>query len=106
MRYTFNIIGAGKLGKALSALLIQHEIGTIQGICNANVDSAAEARDFLGQGQICRTPEELPPADIFCITTPDSHIEAICETLCSSERLKPGNIVMHSSGALASTVLT
>ncbi|KTD46620.1 Rossmann-like domain protein [Legionella rubrilucens] len=99
-----NIIGAGRVGQTLAWLLSREQGIKIGFVCNQTETSARAALQFIGQGKWCPAIEELPPADITFITTPDSCIATACAALSQSD-LKPGSIVVHCSGALTSDAL-
>lgn len=104
MNPTINIIGAGNLGKTIAKLIFTHNASLIQGICNSSIESGEKAAYFIGQGE-ARKINELLPADITFITTPDDQIELCCNKLVESSNLKEGSIVLHCSGSLSSEVL-
>ncbi|MFC7782489.1 Rossmann-like and DUF2520 domain-containing protein [Legionella taurinensis] len=99
-----NIIGAGRVGQTLAWLLSRQKGIEIGFVCNQTEASARAALQFIGQGKYCPAIEELPPADMTFITTPDSSIAAASAALSQSD-LKPGGIVVHCSGALTSNAL-
>jgi predicted short-subunit dehydrogenase-like oxidoreductase (DUF2520 family) len=47
----------------------------------------------------------MPAADVWLITTPDRRIAAACEALAASGLLRRDDVVVHCSGALASSEL-
>lgn len=104
MKSIINIIGAGNLGKTIGKLIFSNEIGFIQEICNTSAKSGSEAASFIGQGEV-KIIDELLPADITFITTPDDQIELCCQQLSKSSKLKKNSIVVHCSGSLSSEVL-
>ncbi len=105
MAVVVNIIGAGNLGKTLGFLLSQSDEITIGAVCNASLERAVQAIDFIGAGTAVATLNELPPADITLITTPDSLIEKICEQLSQTTHLQRNSIAVHCSGCLTSDVM-
>lgn len=104
MNPTINIIGAGNLGKTIAKLIFTHNVGLIQGICNSSIESSEKAAYFIGKGE-AKKINELLPADITFITTPDDKIELCCNKLVKSSNLKEGSIVLHCSGSLSSEIL-
>lgn len=101
---TINLIGAGKLGKTLGLLIHAHHAGQIKAICNSDLTSSRAAAAIIKQGKPVLF-KDLPLANIFFITTPDDKIEQICGELVKQNLIKPGNIIVHCSGALTSDVL-
>lgn len=103
---SLNIIGAGRLGKTLGKLFVQHKIGNVQAICNQTIHSSISAIDFIGAGIPYDTIEALPESDITLIATPDHQIEHIATLLSRSKTIHSESLVFHCSGALSSQVLT
>lgn len=100
-----NIIGAGMLGQVLGKSLVSLNLITVLGIVNRSMESANRAIDWIGQGRGYATISELPHAELIFISTNDSQIEAASRALASNPNLKPGDIVVHFSGALNSDCL-
>lgn len=105
MQPTINIIGAGRLGKTIAKLIADNKVGFIQAICNTTLKNSEDAIQFIGQGKACDTINDLPPADIILITTPDDNIQKCCELLSQTDNLKENSIVTHCSGLLPSDIL-
>ncbi|QBS12488.1 DUF2520 domain-containing protein [Legionella geestiana] len=105
MSLSVNIIGAGRLGQTLGRLLTLHQAATINGLCNAHLESARAAADRIGAGKAFAEIHALPPADISFITTPDSAISDAASMLAESPNLKPKSIVLHCSGVENSDLL-
>jgi len=80
------IIGAGKVGQSLNQLLSQQQYNTT----------------LVGRGIEAHT-SDISEAQLILITTNDSAIERVCQTI--SAYLKKGTVVSHCSGALSSRVL-
>jgi len=102
---TLNIIGCGKVGKTLGRLWVKAGIFDIGDILNRSVDSAGEAALFIGAGRAVPRVEEMRPADVFFIGTPDIQIRKSCEALAASDVAQNRCIVFHCSGALPSADL-
>ena len=68
-----NLIGPGRLGKALAASLIHTGEHKLLGVYHPNFTHAQQAADTLGQGTPINTLTALPKADITCITCPDDN---------------------------------
>ena len=102
---TLNIIGCGKVGKALGRLW--HAEGTfiIQDILNRSLASGETAAEFIGSGRAIDDMHAFRPADVWLIGTADDGIVSACDALVASGLLAPGNIVFHCSGALPSGAL-
>lgn len=96
-----NFIGGGQLGRSIARLLFDHTDCQIQGVLNQSLTSALEAIAFIGQGEAFESINALPKADIICIATGDEQIQAMCDQM----HFEPGQIVLHFSGALPSSIL-
>lgn len=105
MKYSVNIIGAGKLGKAIGKLISIFNVGNINSICNSAFDSSTNATLYIGSGNPVNSIHDLPPADITLITTPDDIIEEAAKALASSPNLKIGSTIIHCSGSKSSDAL-
>jgi predicted short-subunit dehydrogenase-like oxidoreductase (DUF2520 family) len=105
-KYGIAIIGAGVVGTALAHLLKERGY-PIVGIASRKRESAQKAGSLLGGGvRVTTSPEEIiPNADLIFITTSDSAIEEVCEGIARRGGFRPGQIVVHTSGALPSTIL-
>src|SRR5690242_5014511 len=87
-----SIIGAGKVGKTLGALLHRAGVVTLGQVLNRSVQSAAAAVRFIGAGTAAVDFAELRPADLFMITTPDLSIEEGCKVLAASGAIRAGSV--------------
>lgn len=105
MGVTFNVIGAGHLGKTIAKLLVEKRAATLGGVICRGVESAIKAQEFIGAGTACVAIRDLPKADVFFIMTPDREIKDVCRLLVESDRLEAGNIVLHCGGFLSSSEL-
>ena len=101
----FNIIGAGRLGKALACALIHHQQAQLVSVCNSRLSSAQTAVEQLGTGQAVASLTALGPAHILFITAPDDQIPTIVSALAQSGLPRPNLVVIHCSGVLRAEVL-
>jgi predicted short-subunit dehydrogenase-like oxidoreductase (DUF2520 family) len=109
---TINIIGAGRLGTAL-ALALSSRGHLIQAIVARRESHARKAVQLIGERSARALPvaqlDQLPPASIIFITTPDDVIASVAAQLASSlkqDQNKKHTTVLHASGALSSEVLS
>lgn len=101
---SMNIIGCGRLGKTLASLWHRQGLLQIRGITTRTSAGAQAAVDFIGAGT--PTPFDiLSPADITMIATDDASIATCAVRLAEAGIVRPGDIVFHCSGALASDIL-
>lgn len=102
---TLNLIGPGRLGKSLARLALNSGQYQIGGVLARSAKSAEEAMAFIGAGQVCLQPADLPSADLWLLAVPDSSIAEVAVDLASAQVLKVGDIVFHASGALEANIL-
>ncbi|MDQ6652317.1 MAG: DUF2520 domain-containing protein [Acidobacteriota bacterium] len=107
-----SIVGAGRLGQALAIAL--HSSGyPIQALVARHAPHARKAAALINklEGPILALGadhlHQLPASDVILITTPDDAIKSTAEALASSQKhARRGQTVLHTSGALASDVLS
>jgi predicted short-subunit dehydrogenase-like oxidoreductase (DUF2520 family) len=103
-KLTLNIIGCGHLGRSLAKLWSTHQCFEIGGVLNRSIESAIVATDFIQAGVALSRLNEMSPAEVYLIATPDNEIINSFQSLLDSALLKPGDILFHCSGALSSEV--
>ena len=97
-------IGAGKVAWHLSHAL--HKEGyVISGISSRKRSSAKKLADKFGCDFTIRSEKIDNNANIIFITTPDSEIEKVAQTLCKEQVLRKKQIVIHTSGLLGTKIL-
>jgi len=84
---TFAVIGPGKVGAAIASLLQR---------------AGHECLRMIGREL---QPEVTARADVVFITTPDDVIADVCDAVVALDGIRSGAVVVHCSGALASSVL-
>jgi predicted short-subunit dehydrogenase-like oxidoreductase (DUF2520 family) len=101
------IVGAGVVGTAL-AYLLKEKGYQLVGLASRRQESLQKAIAFVGGSvRTATAPEEITPdADIVFITTSDSVIQEVCEGVTAKDGFRGGQIVVHTSGSLPSTILT
>jgi predicted short-subunit dehydrogenase-like oxidoreductase (DUF2520 family) len=104
-RKKIGIIGAGKVGTAVGVLLARAGY-TIAFIYDIDLSRAEAAGHKMGGCASVRdVTTESPNADILFITTPDRLIGAVADDIAARGGIRPGHIVVHTSGSLTSDVL-
>ena len=101
------IVGAGVVGTALASLLKEKGY-TLVGLASRSEVSLQKAAFVVG-GEIRTTtaPQEITAgADLVFLTTSDRAIQEVCEGIASTDGFHQGQIVVHTSGSLPSTILT
>jgi predicted short-subunit dehydrogenase-like oxidoreductase (DUF2520 family) len=100
------IIGAGRVGRALGRRL--RELGwKIGAVVTRSEPSARRAVRFIGAGKACAgMTRQILASRVILIATPDGEIAVVAEELAriGEEELR-GRVVLHTSGAMDSTVL-
>lgn len=105
MPLTLNIIGPGRVGRALGAVLTRSGGCGVQDVLGTGLATAAAATACIGAGRALSGPGELRAADIWMITTPDAAIAGVAAALADAGVLRVGDIAFHCSGALPASVL-
>ncbi|WP_137936536.1 Rossmann-like and DUF2520 domain-containing protein [Chitinivorax sp. B] len=101
-----NIIGAGRAGRVIARLLLQHQLVTLGGVYNRTLASTQAAINWLGSGLAVEHIAQLPPADYWLIATPDDQLGNTASQLAHVARVRPGNTILHLSGSQASDRLS
>lgn len=102
---TVNIIGPGRVGRTLGRLLRGAQLAAIQDVLSTNPASAESAVTFLGGGHAAPALRDMRPAHIWLLTSPDQAMGPLAAALAATGIVRPTDVAMHCSGALASTVL-
>lgn len=102
---TLNVIGAGRVGRALAALWSERHVFDVQDVLDGTADGSREAVAFIGSGTPARSLEAMRPADVWMITTPDKAIVGSSEKLAGAGLARSGDVVFHCSGSLPSSAL-
>ena len=106
MPETLSIVGAGRVGRALGRQL--RELGWHIGVLTSrSISSARSAARAIGAGHAeDRLTPRVLSSKVVLIATPDSAIGPVAKTLADLGGGEwRGKIVLHTSGALDSTVL-
>jgi predicted short-subunit dehydrogenase-like oxidoreductase (DUF2520 family) len=102
---TLNVIGAGRVGRTLASLWSEKHAFVVQDVLDGAPHGAQTAVAFIGDGTPVETIEEMRPADVWMLTTPDREIAAACEMVAESRRFRAGDVVFHCSGSMSSDEL-
>ncbi|HLS91304.1 MAG TPA: Rossmann-like and DUF2520 domain-containing protein [Limnochordia bacterium] len=99
------IIGAGRVGTAIGALL--HRRGhPIRGVVRRTHEKAEEAVRLIGAGTPTTDPVEgARGAEIILITVPDGAIHDMAAVLGAGLDFGPAHLLIHTSGALPADAL-
>ena len=105
MKPTFAIVGCGKVGVTLARHLAAAGYRPVA-FASRGSASAHTAAEAAGGGRVYREAwEATGDADVVFITTPDGTIQTVAQALAAHKGVKRGAVVLHCSGALASTIL-
>jgi predicted short-subunit dehydrogenase-like oxidoreductase (DUF2520 family) len=104
MQSKIGIIGAGVVGTAVGVVLNSKGF-EITGVHDAKFESTRQFVDRIGCTAHMSPQEVSRSADILFITTTDSSIQEIVNTLVDNSALRPGQVIIHMSGAHSSEIL-
>lgn len=107
---TVSIVGAGRLGQALALALLDSGY-TLTVLVARRRQKAEKAAALLGKkGQVLALAatqlSELPATDLTLIATPDDVIPEVAKALAGVQSAGSRRVVLHTSGALSSQVLS
>ena len=103
---TFNVIGCGRVGQTLAALLHQQARVLVQDLHSRSLSSAEQAAKFVGAGKPVADLDHMRAADVWLLSVPDAQVGAAAQALAEAQGAKlAGAIVFHSSGFLSAAVL-
>lgn len=100
-----NIVGLGRLGKALAKSVIASGLAEIGTIYSRRTTQVADFLCEMGQGQLCEHLCDMPHAEITMITTPDDHIQDVAAAISMRRDIQSSDIFFHCSGRLSSEIL-
>jgi predicted short-subunit dehydrogenase-like oxidoreductase (DUF2520 family) len=101
---TFNIVGAGHVGRALGRLFYMHGVFAVQDVLTRSEASALDAVAFIGAGRAVAQASDLRPAAVWMLAVGDDQIGPTCAALADAGLLDK-TTVFHCSGAKASNEL-
>lgn len=99
------IVGAGNVGTTL-AVLLKKAGHTITGVASRTAASAARAGEMLEVPHGTYPPEFTREADVTFLTVPDMAIAGVCAGIAAEGGFRLGSIVIHTSGAHSSDLLS
>ena len=102
---TLNLIGPGRAGRSLAALLARGGACVLQDVLSAEYATAEAAVAFIGSGRAVRRLPEMRPAALWLLTPPDAAIAPVAAALAASNVIRAGDIVFHCSGSQPSSLL-
>jgi len=105
MTTTLNIIGPGRVGRTLGALLVRKGLCTVQDVLSAEFATAESAVAFIAAGRAVRKLADMRPATLWMLTPPDGAIASMAVALAATGRVRAGDVVFHCSGAQPASIL-
>jgi predicted short-subunit dehydrogenase-like oxidoreductase (DUF2520 family) len=103
---SFNVIGCGRVGQTLAALLHQRGQVLVQDLYSRSFSSAEQAAQFVGAGQPVANLADMRAADVWLLSVPDAQVAAAAQALAEAQGAKlAGALVFHNSGFLSAAVL-
>ncbi|MGW5866369.1 Rossmann-like and DUF2520 domain-containing protein [Streptomyces sp. NPDC055239] len=103
-RLTVGVVGAGRVGPALAAALqlAGHRPVAVSGVSEASVRRAAL---LLPDVPLVTPAQVLERADLVLLTVPDDALPSLVEGLVETEAVRPGQLMVHTSGRYGTKVL-
>ena len=103
---TLNVIGCGRVGQTLAALLHQQSRVQVQDLYSRSLNSAEQAAKFVSTGQPVANLADMHAADVWLLSVPDAQVAAAALALAEAQGDKlAGSIAFHNSGFLSAAEL-
>ena len=103
---TFNVIGCGRVGQTLAALLHLHAQVQVQDLYSRSFSSAEQAVQLVGSGAAATELAQMRAADVWLLSVPDAQVAVAAQALAEAQgAYLKGAIVFHNSGFLSAAVL-
>jgi predicted short-subunit dehydrogenase-like oxidoreductase (DUF2520 family) len=102
---TLNLIGCGRVGKALARAWHTQGTLSVQDILTTSPQSARDAVQWLGSGTACGRLASMRAADVWMLAVPDRTIAATAAEMAATFAHLPPQTVFHCSGALSTQAL-
>ncbi|MGW7098467.1 Rossmann-like and DUF2520 domain-containing protein [Streptomyces sp. NPDC054838] len=103
-RLAVGVVGAGRVGPALARALQQagHRPVAVSGVSDASRRRAAR---MLPDVPLVPAGQVLEHADLVLLTVPDDALPALVEGLAETGAIRPGQLLVHTSGRYGTAVL-
>jgi predicted short-subunit dehydrogenase-like oxidoreductase (DUF2520 family) len=104
LKRTVGVVGAGRVGAVLGAALARagHRITAASGVSSA---SRARVERLLPSAELLSPDQVAARADLVLLAVPDDALAGLVKGLAEIGAFRPGQIVMHTSGAHGLAVL-
>jgi predicted short-subunit dehydrogenase-like oxidoreductase (DUF2520 family) len=103
-RLAVGVVGAGRVGSALAAALgtAGHRVVAASGVSEV---SRRRAESLLPGVPLMEPAAVLERADLVLLTVPDDALPALVKGLAETGAVRPGQLVVHTSGRYGTAVL-
>ena len=103
-RLSVGVVGAGRVGAVLGAALGRagHRVVAVSAVSDA---SRARVDTLLPGTPVVPPDEVLALADLVLLTVPDDVLPGLVDGLVSADAVRPGQLVVHTSGRYGVAVL-
>ena len=103
---SLNVIGCGRVGTTLAALLHRHGACEVQDLYSTKLETALETAQFVGAGTAAARISDMRPADVWMLSVPDSQVASVAGAL-SEQALSYArpSTAFHCSGFLPASTL-
>ncbi|WP_055588480.1 Rossmann-like and DUF2520 domain-containing protein [Streptacidiphilus griseoplanus] len=103
-RLAVGVVGTGRVGPALGAALqlAGHRVVAASGVSAA---SRRRAENLLPGVRMVTPPQVMAAADLVLLTVPDDALADLVSGLAATGAVRPGQLLVHSSGAHGVAVL-
>lgn len=103
-RLKVGIISAGRVGTALGVALerVDHVVVACSAVSRA---SRQRAERWLADTPVASVPDVAGDAELLLLAVPDTELPGLVTGLASTQAVRPGTIVMHTSGVNGIDVL-
>ncbi|MFC6088051.1 Rossmann-like and DUF2520 domain-containing protein [Saccharothrix lopnurensis] len=103
-RLAVGVISAGRVGSVLGAALSRagHVVSAASAVSR---ESLRRAEELLPDTPVLPPPEVAASADLVLLAVPDDELPGLVRGLVATGSLRPGQIVVHTSGAQGVAVL-
>ena len=103
-RLSVGVVGAGRVGAVLGAALGRagHRVVAVSAVSDA---SRARVDTLLPGTPVIPPDEVLALADLVLLTVPDDVLPGLVDGLVSADAVRPGQLVVHTSGRYGVAVL-
>ncbi|HEV2782660.1 MAG TPA: DUF2520 domain-containing protein [Actinophytocola sp.] len=103
-RLAVGVVSAGRVGAVLGAALARagHTVVAASGVSR---DSVRRAEELLPDVPLLSPPDVAQAADLVLLALPDDALAGMVRGLVATDAMRPGQIVVHTSGAHGVDVL-